>query len=127
MKLSGGVILCAILAAGCAAAQIAAPSKAPHQAALLATSNAMCLVDISSAARQLTGRPISLAPDAFVRHDSVPLSSVGQSADGRMARPTEILQLRIAADGCKLGLAGRENLVDLRSCECQAAATPLLK
>ena len=54
----------------------------------------------------MTGKTLTLAADAFTQNDSVPLATVGQSASGRMTRPSEFLRLRVGAQGCQLQLDG---------------------
>ncbi|MBK7686324.1 MAG: hypothetical protein IPJ25_10220 [Rhodocyclaceae bacterium] len=127
MSTSGPIFLSLVVASACGFASLPASAVSPMQPALLATTDAVCRAEISSAASRLTGRSISLAADAFIRNDSVPLTSVGEAADGRMLRPAQVLQLGIDADGCKLGLAGRENWTAVKSCGCQTAATLLFK
>lgn len=94
-------------------------------AALLVTPTAQCRTQLNAAASELTGKALALAADAFTQNDSVPLATVGQSASGRMTRPSEFLRLRVGAQGCQLQLDGpavdkRERVAALPGCNCRA-------
>ena len=114
---SATLVWCAALA-GCAGA--ASPVASPPRPAVLAGSAPLCTAALAHAARRLTGQSVALAADAFVANDSVVLSTVGQMADGRMTRPTQVLQLRLTNAGCVLGLDGRGETVALDECRCRA-------
>ena len=114
---SATLVWCAALA-GCAGA--APPAVSLPRPAVLVDNEARCRAALTDAARRLTGQSVALAADAFVANDSVVLSSVGQMADGRMTRPTQVLQLRLTNAGCVLGLDGRGETVSLDECRCRA-------
>jgi hypothetical protein len=111
-----GLLGCPLIAS-CQTAASRAPSPA-----VLAQSTAQCRTQLNVAVRELRGRAVTLAPDAFTQNDSVVLSTVGQSASGRMAPPTDILRLQLGSQGCQLQLEGRDQVVALPQCTCRAAA-----
>lgn len=99
----------------------AAP-RAPATPAVLFETTAQCRAQLSDAVRELRGKVVTLAPDSFTQNDSVVLSTVGQSASGRMLPPTEILRLQVTLQGCQLMLDGRDRVVVLPDCTCRAVA-----
>jgi len=108
-----------MLLAGCA---LAAPPPPVGQPATLIANDQACLSAMSSAASRLTGHPVTLAADAFLIRDRVVLTSIGQSADGRMTRPVQVLQLRLSQGRCELKLQDREPVVPVTDCRCRRAA-----
>jgi hypothetical protein len=120
MKPSGIALLWVSVLAGCVTAA-PAPTESPGKPAVLIANDPSCLSAISSAAHSLTGHPVTLTADAFLVGDNVVLTSVGQLADGRMTRPVQTLQLRLAANGCELKLEGRETSMALNDCRCRPA------
>ncbi len=106
------------LVAGCASAG----SRMPPAAAVLIESTAPCRAQLNDAVRELRGKVVTLAADSFTQNDSVVLSTVGQSASGRMMPPTEILRLQLSSQGCQLRLDGRDRVVALPLCTCRAVA-----
>jgi hypothetical protein len=94
----------------------------PPTAAVLIESTAPCRAQLNDAVRELRGKVVTLAADAFMQNDSVVLSTVGQSASGRMMPPTEILRLQLTSQGCQLRLDGRDRMVALPLCTCRAVA-----
>jgi len=101
--------------------QSAAP-RMPATAAVLSESTLPCRAQLNDAVRELRGQVMTLTADAFTQNDSVVLSTVGQSASGRMLPPTDILRLQLASRGCQLQLEGRERVVALPHCTCRAVA-----
>ena len=99
-----------------------AGSRMPPVAAVLSESTAPCRAQLNDAVRELRGQVATLAADAFVRSDAVVLSTVGQSASGRMLPPKEILRLQLTSQGCQLRLDGRDRVVALLHCTCRAVA-----
>ena len=97
-------------------------SRMPSTPAMLSESTAQCRVQLNDAVRELRGKVVTLTADAFTQSDSVVLSTVGQSASGRMMPPTEILRLQLTAQGCQLQLDGRDRVVALPHCTCRAVA-----
>ena len=106
------------LIAGCESAA----SRMPSTPAVLIESTAQCRAQLNDAVRELRGKVVTLAADSFTQNDSVVLSTVGQSASGRMMPPTEILRLQLASQGCQLQLDGRDRVVPLPHCTCRAVA-----
>jgi len=100
-----------------------AASRMPAAAAVLIESTAQCRAQLNDAVRELLGKVVTLAADSFTQTDSVVLSTVGQSASGRMMRPTEILRLQLTSQGCQLQLDGRDPVVALPHCTCRAVAS----
>ena len=96
--------------------------RAPSTPAVLTDSTPPCRAQLNDAVRELRGTTVTLAADAFTQSDSVVLSTVGQSASGRMRPPTEILRLQLGSQGCKLQLDGRDRVVALPRCTCRAVA-----
>lgn len=122
-QLAAGALVCLLgspLLAGCASAG----ARLPPVPAVLIESTAQCRAQLDAAVRELRGRAVALAADAFVHNDSVVLSTVGQSASGRMLPPTEILRLQLAPQGCQLRQDGRDRAVALPRCACRALARP---
>jgi hypothetical protein len=119
MKASSVNLMWSVVLAGCATAAPAPPAAPPSQPALLVANDAACLSAIAGAATRLTGRSVTLAANAFVLNDSVVLTSAGQMADGRMTRPMDVLQLRLAPDGCELRMEGQEKAIALKACRCR--------
>jgi hypothetical protein len=118
---AAGALICLLgapLIAGCASAA----SRTPPTPAVLSESTAPCRAQLSDAVRELRGTVVMLAADAFVQNDSVALSTVGQSASGRMMPPTEILHLQLTSQGCLLHLDGRDRVMALPHCACRAFA-----
>lgn len=114
-----GALICLLgspLIASCASAG----SRMPPAPAVLIESTAQCRAQLNDAVRELRGKVVMLAPDSFTQNDSVVLSTVGQSASGRMMPPTEILRLQLAPQGCQLRLDGRDRVVALPDCRCRA-------
>jgi hypothetical protein len=99
-----------------------AASDMPPTAAVLIESTSQCRAQLNDAVRELRGKTVTLTADAFTQNDSVVLSTMGQSASGRMMPPTEILRLQLASSGCQLQLDGRDRAVALPHCRCRAAA-----
>jgi len=99
-----------------------AASRMPSTPAVLIESTAPCRAQLNDAVRELRGKLVTLTADSFTRNDSVVLSTVGQSASGRMMPPTEILRLQLASQGCQLQLDGRDRVVALPHCICRAVA-----
>jgi hypothetical protein len=99
----------------------AAP-RMPATAAVLSESTAPCRAQLHDAVRELRGQVVTLTAEAFTQNDSVVLSTVGQSASGRMMPPTDILRLQLAPQGCQLQLDGRDQVVALPRCTCRAVA-----
>ena len=110
------LILAFPLIASCGSA---AMSGQPAPALLTAT-DAQCRMQLNSAASELIGKPLTLADDAFIKNDMVMLTTVGQSASGRMTPPTIILRLLRSDQGCQLRLEGGERMVTLPACNCRA-------
>ncbi len=94
--------------------------RMPSTPAVLIESAADCRAQLSDAVRELRGKAVTLTADAFTQNDSVVLSTVGQSASGRMMPPTEILRLQLGSQGCQLQLEGRDRVVTLPHCGCRA-------
>lgn len=113
---------CAILGTLLAGCALAAPPAPSGQPAMLVANDQACLAAISSAASRLTGHPVTLAADAFLVRDRVVLTTIGQSVDGRMARPVQTLQLRMLQGRCELKLEDRELTVALTGCRCRPSA-----
>src|SRR5471030_3327787 len=99
-----------------------AATRMPSTPAVLTESAAPCRAQLNGAVRELLGKVVTLADDSFTQNDSVVLSTVGQSASGRMMPPTEILRLQLASQGCQLQFDGRERVVALPHCSCRAVA-----
>ncbi|MBE0626982.1 MAG: hypothetical protein IH606_19445 [Burkholderiales bacterium] len=89
---------------------------------MLIDDSAQCRAQLSDAVRELRGQEVRLAPGAFAQNDSVVLSTVGQSASGRMPPPTDVLRLQLASERCQLRLDGRDQVVALPRCNCRAVA-----
>jgi hypothetical protein len=104
-----------------ASCESAAP-RMPPTPAVLSENTAQCRAQLNDAVRELRGKAVTLAADSFAQHDSVVLSTVGQSASGRMMPPTDILRLQLASPGCQLRLDGRDRVVALPHCTCRAVA-----
>ncbi len=119
MSLATRLTAVSVLLSGCA---LAAPPAPAGQPAMLIANDPACLSAISSAASRLTGHSVTLAPDAFLIRDRVVLTSVGQSADGRMTRPLQVLQLRLLQGKCELKLEDRDPVVAVADCRCRPAA-----
>ncbi|TSA13746.1 MAG: hypothetical protein D4R74_09450 [Betaproteobacteria bacterium] len=111
-------LLGSALIAGCAGAG----SRLPPVPAVLVESPQHCRAQLTDAVRELTGKFVTLAADAFTQNDSVVLSTAGQSASGRMMPPTQILRLELAAQGCLLRLGDQDRAVVLPQCSCRAVA-----
>lgn len=118
---AAGALICLLgtaLIAGCASAA----SRMPPTPAVLIGSTALCRAQLSDAVRELRGKAVTLTADAFMQYDSVALSTVGQSASGRMMPPTDILHLQLTTQGCQLHLDGRDREMALPHCACRAFA-----
>ncbi len=116
-----GALVCLLgspLIAGCASAG----PRMPSTPAVLIESTAQCRAQLNDAARELLGKVVTLTADSFAENDSVVLSTVGQSASGRMMPPTQMLRLQLASQGCQLQLDGRDRVVALPHCTCRAVA-----
>jgi hypothetical protein len=111
-------LLCSPLIASCGSAA----SRAPATPAVLIETTPRCRAQLGDAVRELRGKAVTLAPDAFAQNDSVVLSTAGQSASGRMLPPTEILHLQLAPQGCQLQLDGLDRVAALPGCTCRAVA-----
>jgi len=116
-----GSLICLLGSALIASCAGAGPRMPPAPAVLI-ESTAQCRAQLSDAARDLLGKAVTLASDSFMRNDSVVLSTVGQSASGRMLPPTEILRLQYTPQGCQLRLDGQARIVALPDCTCRAVA-----
>jgi hypothetical protein len=117
--LVAGSLICLLgspLIASCAGAG----QRMPSTPAVLIESTAQCRAQLNDAVRELRGSTATLTADAFTENDSVVLSTVGQSASGRMMPPTEILRLQLASQGCQLQLQGRDRVAALPHCRCRA-------
>ncbi len=119
MSLATRLTAVSVLLSGCA---LAAPPAPAGQTAMLIANDPACLSAISSAASRLTGHTVTLAADAFLIRDRVVLTSIGQSADGRMTRPVQVLQLRLLHGKCELKLEDRDPVVAVADCRCRPAA-----
>ena len=113
-----GFLLGSPLIASCESAG----SRMPPVPAVLIESTAQCRAQLNDAVRELRGKVVALTADSFTENDSVVLSTVGQSASGRMMPPTEMLRLQLASQGCQLQLDGRDRVVALPHCTCRAIA-----
>ncbi len=120
-RLLAGSLIC-LLGSPLIASCESAGWRRPPAPAVLIESTAQCRAQLNDAARDLLGRAVTLAPDSFTQNDSVVLSTVGQSASGRMMPPTQILRLQLASQGCQLRLDGRDRMVALPHCTCRAVA-----
>jgi hypothetical protein len=120
-RLALGSIIC-MLGSPLIASCESAASRMPPTPAVLIESMAQCRAQLKDAVRELLGKAVVLTADAFTQNDSVVLSTLGQSASGRMMAPTEILRLQIASRGCQLRLDGRDPVVALPQCTCRAVA-----
>ncbi len=119
--LLAGTLICLLgspLIASCASAA----ARLPPAAAVLSASTAQCRAQLNDAARALLGKAVTLTADAFTQNDAVVLSTLGQSASGRMMPPTQILRLQLAPEGCQLRLDGHDRAVPLPDCACRAVA-----
>lgn len=96
--------------------------RMPSTPAVLIDSTAPCRAQLNDAVRELLGKVVPLTADSFTQNDSVALSTVGQSASGRMMPPTQILRLQLGSHGCQLQLDGRDRVVALPHCACGAVA-----
>ena len=96
--------------------------RIPPTPAVLIESTAPCRAQLNDAVRELRGKAVTLTADSFTQNDSVVLSTVGQSASGRMRPPTEILRLQLASQGCQVQLDGRDRTVALPHCTCRSVA-----
>jgi len=116
--IAGGLLglLVGPLMAGCQSPA----SRTPPAPAVLIDDSAQCRAQLGDAVRELRGQAVTLAPGAFEQNDSVVLSTVGQSAGGRMPPPTDVLRLQLASGGCQLRLDGRDRVVALPRCNCRA-------
>jgi hypothetical protein len=120
-RLLAGALVC-LLGSPLIASCESAASRAPPPPAVLIEATAQCRAQLNDAVRELRGKTVTLTADSFAQSDSVVLSTVGQSASGRMAPPTEILRLQLASSGCQLRLDGRDRVVALPHCACRAVA-----
>ena len=96
--------------------------RTPSTPAVLIENTAQCRAQLNDAVRELRGKAVTLTADSFAENDSVVLSTVGQSASGRMMPPTDVLRLRLAPQGCQLQLDGSDRVVALPHCTCRAVA-----
>jgi len=122
MKFRAASPLVCLLGATLIAACAGAASGMQSSPAVLGESTAQCRAQLNEAVRELRGKVVTLAPDAFAQNDAVVLSTVGQSASGRMLPPTQILRLQLTSQGCQLQFDGRDRVVALPHCTCQAVA-----
>jgi hypothetical protein len=99
-----------------------AASRMRAAPAVLSENTAQCRAQLNDAVRELRGKVVTLVADAFAQNDSVVLSTLGQSASGRMMPPTDILRLQLTSQGCQLQLDGRDRVVALPHCSCRAVA-----
>jgi hypothetical protein len=120
-RVVAGCLIC-LLGSPLIASCESAGSRMPPPPALLTEGSAQCRAQLNDAVRELRGQAVALAADAFAQNDSVVLSTVGQSASGRMMPPMEILRLQLAPQGCQLRLDGRDRTVALPQCTCRAVA-----
>ena len=120
-RLVASSLICLLGSALIASCESAA-SRMPSAPAVLIESTAQCRAQLNDAVRELRGKVVTLAADSFTQNDSVVLSTVGQSASGRMMPPTEILRLQLTSQGCQLRLDGRDRIVALPDCACRAVA-----
>jgi hypothetical protein len=116
-----GSLICLLGSPLIASGESAAP-RVLSTPAVLIESAAACRAQLNDAVRELLGKVVPLTADAFTQNDSVVLSTVGQSASGRMMPPTEILRLQLTTQGCQLQLDGRDRVVALPHCTCRAVA-----
>lgn len=119
--LVAGSLICLLGGPLIASCESAGP-RTPSTPAVLIESSAQCRAQLNDAIRELRGKVVTLTADAFTENDAVVLSTVGQSASGRMMPPTEILRLQLASQGCQLQLDGRDRVVVLPHCTCRAVA-----
>jgi hypothetical protein len=117
--LAASALLCLLGSPLMAACESAGP-RLPPAPALLSASTAQCRAQLNDAVRELRGQAVALAADAFVHNDSVVLTTVGQSASGRMLPPTDVLRLQLAPQGCQLRLERSDRVVALPLCACRA-------
>lgn len=122
MKHCVAALLICLLGSLLIASGDSAASRMPPTPAVLLESTAQCRAQLNDAIRELLGKVVPLTADAFTQNDSVVLSTVGQSASGRMMPPTEILRLQLASQDCQLQLDGRDRVVALPHCTCRAVA-----
>ena len=120
-RLIAGSLICLIGGALIAGCQSAA-SRMPPAPAVLIDISAPCRAQLGDAVRELRGQAVTLAPDAFAQNDSVVLSTVGQSASGRMPPPTDVLRLQLVSERCQLRLDGRDRIVSPPRCSCRAVS-----
>lgn len=120
-QLVASSLICLLGSPLIASCESAGSRMAPAPAVLI-ESTAQCRAQMNDAVRDLRGTVVALAANAFTQNDSVVLSTVGQSASGRMMPPTEILRLQLASPGCQLQLDGRDRVVALPHCTCRAVA-----
>jgi hypothetical protein len=116
-----GALIC-LLASPLISSCGSAAARMPATPAVLIEGTAQCRAQLNDAVRELRGKAVTLTADAFAQNDSVVLSTVGQSASGRMMPPTEILRLQLGPQGCQLQLDGRDRVVALPHCTCRAVA-----
>jgi hypothetical protein len=119
--LVAGSVICLLGSPLIAHCESAAP-RMPSTPAVLVESTAQCRAQLNDAVRELRGKAVTLTADSFTRNDSVVLSTVGQSASGRIMPPTDILRLQLTPQGCRLQLDGRDRVVALPHCTCRAVA-----
>lgn len=119
--LVAGSILC-LLGSPLIASCESAGQRMPSTPAVLIENTAQCRTQLTDAVRELRGKLVTLTADAFTENDSVVLSTVGQSASGRMMPPTAILRLQLSSQGCQLQLDGRDRVAALPRCTCRAVA-----
>lgn len=120
-RLAASLLIC-LLGSPLIASGESAASRMPSTPAVLFESTAQCRAQLNDAVRELRGKAVTLTADAFAQNDSVVLSTVGQSASGRMMPPTEILRMQLTSQGCQLRLDGRDGVVALPHCTCRAVA-----
>ena len=99
------------------------PVRIQAQPALLVDVKPVCRAEVNAGAGALIGKPIKLADDAFVSANTVVISTVGQSASGRMPPPTTLLRLLKIGQACRLQLSGVDRVADLPGCSCRAGET----
>lgn len=117
--LEAGLLICLLGSPLIASCESAGP-RMPSTPAVLIESTAQCRAQLNDAVRELLGKGVTLTADSFTENDAVVLSTVGQSASGRMMPPTQILRLQLASQGCQLRLDGRDRVAALPHCTCRA-------
>ena len=112
-------LLSALLASALLGACATTPSR--QAAVMQGPAGALCQQQMLAATEKLTGHAVPLPSDAFSSTSSYPLITVGHAADGKMAPPTQALQLQTDASGvCRMALRTSEAVaVALPACSCK--------